>query len=183
MNAATFLHDTKRIVTGEGYLKSETVPIRDFNLASTGAELTTTLSTNPGWDNVDTNLNVLSWAADKVIAGAIAVTVPDDYDASQDHFKLMLYAKMSGTTATTTALTATAYKATDSTTDLAPANTDDMTDSFQWLELDISGNSLSAGETIQFVITPEAHATDAIEILALKREYRSCLVYFDGDNR
>ena len=183
MNMGTFLQELGHIITGKGFKKTETIPIRDFNLASSGATLTTTLTSNPGWDNVETNLCVLSWAATKVVAAAIAVTVPDDYDESLDEFKIKFRAKMSGTTATTTALTATAYTDDAPTTDLAPTQTADLTDSFAWVELNLDGNGLSAGDVVQVVVTPEAHSTDAIEVIAVKKEYRACIVHFDVNNR
>jgi hypothetical protein len=163
---------------GEGFLKNIPIDIHNFCLGADGALLTTTLSTNPGFVAVDTNILSFSWAADKVVAAGLVVQIPDDYDSSKDHFKLLMKAKMGGTTNTATAITAAAYK-NESTTDLAPDQTADLTDDPEWVEIDLSGNSLVAGDNLSIKLTPEAHGTDAIYVTAAKLEYGSTLVYAD----
>jgi hypothetical protein len=163
---------------GEGFLKNAPIDIHNFCLGADGALLTTTLSTNPGFVAVNTNILSFAWAADKVVAAGLAIQVPDDYDSAKDHLKLLLKAKMGGTTNTTTAIAAAAYK-NESTTDLGITQTADLTDHPVWVELDLSGHSLVAGDNVSIKLTPEAHGTDAIYVTAAKLEYRSTLVYAD----
>lgn len=173
------LHKLKeRVTQGKGFLKNLAVSLYDFNLASSGAPLTTTLSTNPGFDKADTNLTILSWAASKVVAAGLVIQVPDDYDSAKDHLKLKLKAAMGGATDVPT-ITAAAYSDSAGTTDLAPDATAALSATKAWVEIDLSSNSLSAGATITLALTPAAHTTDAINVYAAKVEYRSTLVYAD----
>ncbi len=184
MNPGTFLSRCGSIITGFGFKKSIPISLYDFHLESSGAPLDTSLGTNPGFDKKGTSSKhtVLSWQAAKVVAAGIQVQVPDDYDETLDIFILKLKARMDGTDDTTTAFEVAAYKNAAST-DLAPDNTDDLTSTAAWVNVVLSGNSLSAGDNLTIDLNPEAHANDAVEVFAVKIEYRSDLVYFDIDNR
>ena len=177
------LEKIKEIITGGGFNTTRVIPLRDFCLASDAAELTTTLTTNPGWILADTNIPVLGWAATKVVEAAISVQVPDDYDESDDEFKILFKAKMGGTTDVTTAFTYDVFKASAGTTDLAEADSDYLTSAYQWIELDLSGESLTAGEVITVQIAPGTHGTDAVYIAAAKIKYRSDLCHYAEDDR
>ena len=184
MNPGTFLNRCGSILTGFGFKKNVPISLYDFHLESSGAPLTTTLSTNPGFDKKGTSSKhtVLSWQAAKVVAAGVQVQVPDDYDETLDIFILKLKARMDGGTDTATALEAAAYKNAAST-DLAPSNTADLTATAAWVNIVLSGNSLSVGDNLTIDINPEAHANDAVDVYAVKIEYRSDLVYFDPDDR
>lgn len=166
------------IYPGEGFLRVKEIPLQSVHLASDGSLLTTTLTTNPGWDKAGTNMTVLSWAADKVVAAGLTLQVPDDYDETKDHFKLKLKAASAGET-DSPAITVAAYKDSAPTVDLAPAATEAAGNEAAWLEVDLSGNSLVAGDVLQLTLTPGAHTTDALNVYAIKVEYRSSLVYND----
>ena len=173
------LHKLKeRIVQGKGFLKNSPVSIFDFHLASTGAVLTTTLTTNPGRDKTDTNFTTLSWAADKVITVGLNFIVPDDYDPIKDHLKLKLKAVSAGATNTPT-FDAVLYKDDDATTDLDPTISAALSATLAWVEIDCSDQGLEAGDCIHIQVTPSAHSTDAINVYGAKWEYRSTLVYAD----
>ena len=176
---ANFLSKIRQFIRqGEGFLRNWSIPIQTCFLASSGAPLTTTTSTNPGYALVDTNMLALHWDAATVVAAGINVQVPDDYDSSKDHFKLRMKGKMSGSTNVTTSIDAAVYK-NASTTDLNPTKSAYLTATSAWIELDLSGKGLVAGDQVQFNIFPEAHGTDAVNIKAIKLEYRSTLVYAD----
>ncbi len=183
-NPGTLLSRFEKMITGFGFKKNIPVSLYDFHLESSGAPLTTTLSTDPGFDKKGTSTKhtVLSWEAAKVVAAGIQLQVPDDYDETLDIFILKLKARMDGGTDTTTALEAAAYKNTAST-DLAPDNTANLTATAAWVNVVLSGNSLSAGDNLTIDINPEAHGNDAVDVYAVKIEYRSDLVYFDPDDR
>lgn len=168
----------ERVTQGQGFLKNQPVSLYDFHLASDGAPLTTTLTTNPGPDKTDTNMTTLSWAASKVVTAGLNFSVPDDYDKAKDHLKLKLKAVMASTT-DTPAIDAALYKDDDGATDLDPTISADLSDTLAWVEIDCSGQSLEAGDVLQINITPEAHTSDALNVYAAKWEYRSTLVYAD----
>lgn len=163
---------------GEGFLKNLMVPLHTVHLASDGAPLTTTLSTNPGFALVDTYTTALSWAASVVVAAGIRVDIPDDYDSSKDHLKLRMMGKMAGSTDVTTGIDAIVY-INGSTTDTDPTKSGYLSSTDGWIEIDLSGNGLEAGDVLQVNIFPEAHGTDAVNLSTIKFEYRSTLVYAD----
>ncbi len=183
LNAGTFLKRTEGIITGFGFKVSKALSLYSFHLESSGAALTTTLGTNPGYDKKGTSSKhtVLSWQAAKVVAAGIQVQVPDDYDKDNDIFILKLKAVMSGSSDTPN-FGAAAYK-NEAATDLAPDDTADLSDTVAWVDVDLSGNSLVAGDNLTIDLTPEAHGSDSIDVFAAKIEYRSDLVYNDPDQR
>jgi hypothetical protein len=173
----------KENVSGNGFLRVRNIPLRDVCLASDASTLTTTLTTNPGFACADTNTPVLAWAATKVVEAAITFQIPDDYDESNDVCKLILKSKMGGTTDATTGFTVDVFKASAPTTDLALDDTAYMTSSYTQVELDISGQGLTAGEVVTVQIAPNTHGTDAVYVAGIKMEYRSDLCAFDPDDR
>lgn len=183
MNMRTYLQQLQFIVTGEGFVREKEVPLERVHLQSSGAPLTTTLSTNPGFDKDDTNITTLAWAAGKVVAAGLRIKMPTDYDESADTLSIWLYAKMSGSTDTTTAITAEVWKVSAGTTDLAPDQTADLTSSYAWVEFDLDGNSIDANEILQVALTPEAHGTDAIHVAAIAIRYQSDLVPYNHAER
>lgn len=183
MNPGTFLSRCGSILTGFGFKKNIPLSLYSFHKTSNGAPLTATIGTDPGFDKKGTSSKhtVLTWAAGKVVAAGIQVQVPDDYDKTLDIFILKLKAVMSGSTDTPNFGVA-AYK-NEASTDLAPDDTADLSDTIAWVNIDLSGNSLAAGDNLTIDLTPETHGSNSIDIFAAKIEYRSDLVYFDPDNR
>ena len=167
---------------GNGIIVRKPLSVYDVHLQSTGAALTTTLTTNPGYDKVSTNLTALSWAAGVVVEAGLHLLVPTDYDKTLDELKLRLRARMAGAT-DTPSIDAKVWKDSAATTDLNPTKTAALGASLAWVELDLSGKSLSYGEGLQFALFPEAHGTDAVEVLAMELEYRSMVVANDEVNR
>jgi hypothetical protein len=161
---------------GDGILVVQPVPHSEWVLASSGAYLTTTLSTNPGIDKVETNISVFSWAATKVVKAGLTFGCPVDYDETTDNLKLRFLANMSGSTDTGTALDATAYKSGAGTSDLDPTISADLSTTITWVEIDLSGNDLTFGSSIEIQVFPEAHGTDAVQIYATQWEYNSMIV-------
>lgn len=186
MNPGTFLKRTEGIITGFGFKKSIPLSLYSFHLTSDGSQLTVILDTNAGYDKKgtsNTKHTVLTWAAGKTVAAGIQVRVPDDYDKDNDIFILKLKAVMGSTTGPDTPnFGAAAYK-NEASTDLAPSDTDDLSDTIAWVDIDLSGNGLVAGDNLTIDLTPETHGSDAIDIFAAKIEYRSDLVFNDPDRR
>lgn len=163
------------VVPGHGFYREKILPLRDFHLDADGATLTTTTSTNPGWTKVGTNMTGLAWAASKQVACGYDFAVPDDYDALKDKLIVKLKLKMAGATDTPT-VTVAAYSDAASTTDLAPTALTALSATATWKEIDLSDNSIAAGDVIHFNLTPEAaHTTDAIELYGIKLKYKSDL--------
>ncbi len=182
VNAGKHLEQLKQIVPGDGFKVVKPISYREFHLASDGATLTTTISTNPGWDKLGTNMTGLAWAAAKVVAAGITLQIPDDYDEDADSCIFRLKAKMSGS-ADTPNFGVAAYLDSAPTTDLAPDDTVDLSDTVAWVDVNLSGNSFVAGDIVQLAITPESHGTDAIEIYGQQIEYKSCIVKFSNTSR
>jgi len=182
MNPATFLKNTERIITGQGFKRTIQIPVHNFFLSSSGAPLTTTLTTDPGFDVFETNLIGLTWAAAKVVKGGFVFHVPDDYDKSNDYLKIKIKALMSGST-DTPSIDATVYEDSVPATDLNPTKSGALSSSAAWVTIDLSSNSLQAGDVLTINLFPEAHGTDAVEVYAVKMEYKSDLVYFSLSDR
>ncbi len=183
MNPATFLNRCGSIITGFGFKKNVPLSLYSFHLTDDGSPLSETIDTNAGFDKkgASSKHTVLTWAATKVGAIGIQVQVPDDYDETLDIFILKLKAVMASDSDTPN-FGVTAYK-NEASTDLAPDDTTDLSDTIAWVEVDLSGNSLVAGDNLTINLTPEAHGSDSIDVFAAKIEYRSDLVYFDPDDR
>lgn len=182
MNEANLLKRLEFLVTGDGFWQDQDIDLREVYLHATGATLTTTLSTNPGFAMVGTNNLMLSWAAGKVVKAGLQVNVPGDYDESSDELSIWILAKMSGSTDTPT-LTFEAFKHSASTTDLAPSASAALSSSYQWLEINLDGNSIAPNGVLGLTIVPGTHGTDAVQIAAIKMRYRSSLVIDDMDER
>jgi len=158
------------------------LPIREFHLQSDGSTLTTTITTNPGFDVFETNLVGLTWAAAKVVAAGYTIQVPHDYDEANDHLIVKVKCLMSGATDTPT-IAIEAFVDDDPSTDLAPDAITALSATATWKEIDLSGNSLTAGDIVQLTFTPATHGTDAIEVYGMKMEYKSTLVAYSKSNR
>lgn len=182
MNGATFLSQLNGIITGLGFIREKSLPIRDFHLDSSGADLTTTISTNPGWDKLGTNMTGLAWAAAKVVAAGYNFSLPLDYDKTNDYLRIKIKCKMAGSTNTPTIAVA-AYKDSAPTTDLAPAAITALSSTAVWKEINLDSKGLAGGDVIHFNLTPAAHGTDALEVYGIKIEYKSDLVAYDMDDR
>ncbi len=173
MNPGTFLSRCGSIITGFGFKKNIPVSLYDFHLESSGAPLTTTIDTNAGFNKKGTSSKhtVLTWAATKVVAVGLQVQVPDDYDETLDIFILKLKAVMGGTSDTPNFGVA-AYK-NEASTDLAPDDTADLSDTIAWVEVDLSGNSLVAGDNLTIDLTPKTQGSKSIDEFDAKLEHRS----------
>lgn len=182
LNPGTFLSRLDQIITGNGFKRSIQIPVHDFFLSSSGAPLTTTLTTNPGFDIFETNLVGLAWAAGKVVKGGFIFHVPDDYDKSNDYLKIRIKALMAGST-DTPSIDATVYEDSVPATDLDPTKSGALSASAAWIEIDLSDNGLQAGDVLTINLFPEAHTSDAVEVYAVKMEYASDLVFYDNDDR
>jgi hypothetical protein len=160
---------------GDGILVVRPVPHSEWVLASSGASLTTTLSTNPGIDKVETNISVFAWQADKVVKAGLTFGCPIDYDETTDNLKLRFLALMEDTT-DTPGLDATAYLSGAGTSDLDPTISAALSTTLAWVEIDLSGNDLTFGKSIEIQVFPEAHSADDVYVYATQWEYNSMIV-------
>lgn len=182
MNPKSLLRRLDQLITGDGFWRDVQIPLRDFHLESSGATLTTTIDTNPGWDKEGTNLTTLTWAADKVVEAGLNVLLPGDYDETKDEISVWVLAKMSGDTDTPT-VTVEAFTHRASDTDLAPDAIAALSDEYEWREVDLDGNSLRANDLVHLTFVPAAHTTDAVHIAAVTLRYRGDLVIYDKSER
>lgn len=166
----------------DGIVVSQDIPLNNWYLASSGAALTTTLATNPGQDKFGTNMTGLAWAAGVVVPAGITFSVPRDYDETSDHLKIRFYAKSAGSTDTPT-IDCTAYISDDPTTDLNPTASAALSSTLAWVEIDLSSNGLSYGDSVEIQPFPGTHATDAVEVWHSEFEYKSMIVANDPDER
>lgn len=182
------------IYPGEGFLRVKEIPLQSVHLASSGLLLGAPVAFvaadpdadppvaevpgAPGFGVTNTNTVIIQWTSSVVTAAGLSVQVPDDYDETMDHLKLKLKAASAGGT-DSPAITVAAYKDSAPTVDLAPAATEAAGTESAWLEVDLSGRRLVAGDVLQLKLTPGAHTTDALNVYAIKVEYRSSLVYND----
>lgn len=166
---------------GGGIVVTQPIPLMTWHLASTGAPLTATLSTNPG-QSVVSNFAVLTWAATKVIPAGNTFFVPRDYDEAADHLKIRFVAEAGGTT-DTPALDCSAYTSIAPSTDVNPTKTANLSQNLAYVEMDLSGNSLVYGTSMQVNVFPEAHGTDTVLIWHADWEYKSMIVAHDEADR
>lgn len=111
--------------------------------------------------------------------------VPRDYDEATDHLKLNFAGRMGGSTDTPdvdVVVTLTREGESDSTIQ-SSTTVFSLDDSYDTAVLDLSGNDLQRGDHLDVAITVGAHATDDVERLSVRPEYRSTVVsYNDGDD-
>lgn len=179
MNESNFLARMEGLITGDGFWRDVPINLREAFLHATGATLTTTTSTNPGFAMVGTNTLVLSWAATKVVKGAIQFQVPGDYDETKD--ELSVWVKAYG--ADLGGITVEAFVASASTTDLAPTAISSLTAGYTWKEINLDGNGLLANDIVTLTFVPGTHGSYAVNIAAMKLRYRGDLVIYDADER
>ena len=182
MNPAKFLQNCDRIITGKGFKRDISISLYEVHLESSGAPLTTTLTTNPGYAKSGTNVTILTWAANIVVEGGLQIQLPEDYDESNDHLILKIKAKSAGAT-NVPSIDAKVYHQGATTTDLNPTKSAALSATLAWKEIDLSGHSFQGGDVIQIALFPDAHATDAVEVWAIKLQIKSDLVYFTESNR
>lgn len=183
MNTGNFLQALQFLATGIGFVREKEIPLERVHLQSSGAPLTTTLSTNPGFIKNDTNVTCLAWDGAKVVEAGLRIKVPADYDESADKLSIWLYAKMGGSTDTATAIDAKVWKASAGTTDLDPTKTPDLTSEYAWVELNLDGEDIEANEVLQVALWPETHGTDDVLVASIVIRYQSDLVPYNHAER
>lgn len=119
------------------------------------------------------------------------IVIPSDYDETSDHLKLrVLASQLLVSTDDDVELDAKAYVKSAGValgSDLDPtAPGTVLSTTEQWVEFDLSGNSLVYGNVLHWhLITNGANDTNGEEVLihAVEIEYKSMIVAFDEDDR
>ncbi len=179
MNEGNLLKRLEGLITGDGFWRDVPINLREAFLHSDGGTLTTTTSTDPGFAMVGTNTLVLTWAATKVVKGALQFQVPGDYDETLDELSVWVYASCTDTPT----VTVEAFVASASTTDLAPDAISALATAYAWKEINLDGNSLLANDIVTLTFVPGTHASNAVNFAAVKLRYRGDLVIYDADER
>ncbi len=182
MNPATFLHRLNRVITGHGFLREKQIP------------LTACVATGASDAALSSNMIVITFDADDESV-TIPVTVPLDYDESNDAIAVVLTAllttgDMSAGTNTITldfdqviraraGESAVDDMSSDVTSDAQLVDDEAVADYL----FDMSGLTLRAGDVISVEIDAQEAGTAVATIYAVKILYRSDLVAFDVDDR
>lgn len=191
-----FLKQIQRLVTGHrGFWKDIPMPLGSLDLNTTrvvntsdaGSATDPVLESGAFLTADETNARVVKVddATDSIFHFTLAV--PRDYDETNDGFKVrVLASQLTSSTDDDVELDAEVYVKTAGSalgSDLNPtAPGTVLSTTEQWVEIDLSGNSLKRGDVVNFeLITNGANDTDGEEVLihAVEATYRSTLVAFD----
>lgn len=129
----------------------------------------------------ETNLRVLSLAANTTAVGTVNFLVPRDYDEASDAFFLKLVAASAGAT-DTPLLTATIYRKRPGS-NIATVGTftasSNLASAAAALRFSVIGKGLQRNDALTIVITSAAHTTDAVLVYGVEPSYRSTLVSYN----
>jgi len=186
-----FLYGVKHIVTGGGRHTDGT----PYNDAGFLREVLTPLSALDLSPNVslaadETNARVLHVTEANDSVFHLTVPVPRDYDEETDVLRVrVLASQLTQSTDDDVELDSEVYVKTAGAalgSDLDPtAPGTVLSTTEQWIEFDLTGNSLTRDDVVNFeLITNGANDTDGEEVLihAVQVIYRSCLVSYDEED-
>ena len=186
-NPATFLKNTERIITGQGFKRVLQGIDLDVLKLATGGPLVVD-SGNPMRKVLETYAVGVQLANNQTDLGSLTFQVPRDYDKSVDKLYVRFLAQSAGATNTPT-IDATLFQKKEVTAisaDLGPTisgATNTSTAKADYVEVKAEGLGLVPGAAVTFFFTTSAHATDALNIYALEVVYYSDLVYYEGGER
>lgn len=196
-----FLYGVKQIVTGDnvvdgGFLRDVPVPLAalDLNTAinydgsAVGAAVATLSGAYLAADEINARVVKVDAATDSI--GHLTIPVPRDYDEALDTLKVrVLASQVAVSTDNDVELDSEVYVKTAGSAlgpDLNPtAPGTVLSTTEQWIEFDLSGNSLDRDDVVNFeLITNGANDTASEEVLihAVEYVYRSTLVSYDETN-
>ncbi len=187
MNPGQFLESCKRIEIGKGFLRTITgISWREL-MEADGDKLAST--TTPPVSAIETTGLGVVVASSATFVGELNMTVPWDYDSSQDHLKFNILCNSAGDTDTPSidALVYSKRAGVAITADLDPtisAVVNTNTALAAVVTVDCSDQSLQAGDVLQITFNTGGTrgTTDALNVYGLDVEYRSTLVYADKDS-
>jgi len=188
MNPATFLKNTERIITGQGFKR--VIQGLDINALRDADGTILTASTEPSREALETYSIGVVVSSSQTDLGNLAFQVPRDYDQTIDKMYVRFLANSGGTTDAPT-IDATLYQKKigtalsadlDPTISAAVAKTSATTGA-GWVEVAAEGEGLVAGASVSWFFTTSAHTTDALNVYALEVVYYSDLAYYDPDLR
>ncbi len=180
MNEATILTNAKSFVSGDGFVVRKPIPLAALNLGTNVAIAA---------DETNAIVAKVTLANDVVFNQDIAI--PYDYDEAQDHLKVrVLVSMLTLSTDDDVEVDAEAYKKRAGValgSDVAPVKVGTvLTVAEQWIETDVSGNTLIADDILIFkLITNGGNDTSGEEVLlhAVQIEYKTDIVAFDNTDR
>jgi hypothetical protein len=187
MNSATFLHDCAGIITGKGFKR--VIPGLGINELTEADGDTLDNGSTPPMAALETNGYGVAVANNTTFAGCLNFVIPQDYDESDDELKIRILGATVGGTDSGDTMDCTAYRKRGGValgSDLNPSVSGAMAATAvlaDWVEIDLSDNSLQGGDVLHVTLSTSAHATDPVHIYAIEVQYRSCLVYFDKADR
>jgi hypothetical protein len=165
--------------------------VKSINIISdlrTTAGLVLTAATVPTVAAIETNAVAIVAAASGTANGTFTFVVPDDYADQSDELKIRLLVVSGGTTDVPTQ-TATAYRKragaalTAALTVVASAAIPTSTAKAAERIIDLSGNSLTAGDVLTINLVSGAHTTDTVVIHGIQVQYKTGLVFSDPTTR
>jgi len=174
--------------SGVGFLK--TMPIHLTELKTT-AGLTLTGATAPLVAALETYLLGVQWAASNATAALLIVPIPYDYDEITDKIIINMQVNSAGNTDNPT-MSAVVYNkrvGTAVSANLAPSASSAIPKSATAATaaanrtITISGKGIKGGDTINILLSPSAHTSDAVNLYSLAIQYYSTLVAFDPNLR
>lgn len=202
-----FLYGVRQIVTGggrhsdgspyhdSGFLRDVVIPLGAVDLNTT---LTVDTSDAGASDDPvlyggaylaadETNARVIKVEEATDTIGTLTVPVPRDYDEATDTLKVrVLASQLTQSTDDDVQLDSSTYVKTAGSvlgSDISPAAPSTvLSTTEQWIEFDLSDNSLTRDDVVNFnLLTSGANDTDGEEVLihAIQVVYRSCLVSYD----
>jgi len=203
----TFLTHIKALITGggrdsagnpkvdSGFFVDRPIPLGAFDLNTAinydGSEAGAAVATLSGAYLAadETNARVIKVDDGTDSVGHLTFPVPRDYDEATDTLRVrVLASQLLQSTDDDVELDSEVYVKTAGTalgSDLNPtAPGTVLSTTEQWIEFDLSGNSLVRDSVVNFeLITNGANDTDGEEVLihAVEISYRSCLVSYDDE--
>lgn len=164
--------------------------VKSINIISdlrTTAGLVLTAATVPTVAAVETNAVAIVAAAGGTANGTFTFVVPDDYADQSDELKIRLLVVSGGTDVPTQTCTAYRKRAgaalTAALTVVASAAIPTATAKAAERIIDLSSNSLLAGDVLTINLVSGAHATDSVIIHGIQVQYKSGLVFADPTTR
>ena len=185
MNPATFLKNTERIVTGQGFKK--VIPGIGLSALKTSAGLELTASTAMKRASFETVFEGVASASGTTDGGSLQFVIPRDYDETVDKLKVRFLCQSAGTDVPT--IDAAMYRKREGvaiSSDLDPTisgaiNT--ATVLADWVEINCDGLGMHAGDAVHMDLTWSAHASHDANMYGLEVEYHSDLVYYDKTDK
>lgn len=185
MNPATFLKNTERIVTGQGFKRI--IPGITLSSWKNADGLELTAATEPRRASAETVFEAVTSYRGTTVGGSLQFVVPRDYDQTVDKLKIRFLAQSSSSETPT--IDAVLYRKRAGAAisgDLDPtisAAINSATAKAAWVEINCDDLGMQPGDALHFDFTFSTHSSHEANMYGLEVEYRSDLVYYDKTDR